>query len=483
MTLAPQMRQGLKMLAMSLPELRAELLREMSLNPVIDDIEPTLEKTTISEKESEAVESERVSDYPEGDDNPFDSAYLDGVNRHEVDAESLERRQRLFDNRTADVTLQEHLLSQLPFSSVEPRKMLLAETLIGELDDDGYFKGSMPDIEMVTGESEESIRSTLAKIAQLDPPGCGATTHQECLLAQLDEIRDEVLREKVRLLVTRHWQDMAEGKTGAIFADLSIDRAGYVQALKALRTLDPRPGRAYRQTRRGEEYVNPEVHAVKCSDGWEAAVDARGLPEIRISPKFVSMLEDPSLSAETKEYIRERIAGAKALADSVSRRQETVAAIAQAIFDAQSGFFTGGLSALRPLTMQEIADKAGVHPATVSRTVNGKYASTPKGTVELRRFFVSGVATSDGGEVSKERVLSRLKALVEAEDGENPLSDEKIASLLKAGGFILARRTVAKYRGELSIPGAAERKSGCGGSCPSDVVFGKIKSRPNNRPE
>lgn len=460
MVLAPHMRQGLKMLAMSLPELRAELLREMSLNPVIDDIEPTLEKTTISEKEREADADERYSDYPDGDDNPFDAAYLDGVNRDEADADRIERRRKLFDNQTSEETLQEHLLAQLPFSDIAPGRMLLAETLVGELDDDGYFRGSMPDIEMVTGESAEAIRSTLAKIMELDPPGCGATTHQECLLAQLDEISDPVIRGKVRALVTGHWLDMATGNADAILSDPAFDRESYTKALAALRSLDPRPGRAFRQTRRGEEYINPEVHAVRCSDGWEAAVDARSLPEIRISPKFISMLEDPSLPAETKEYVREKIARAKALADSVERRQETVAAIAQAIFDAQSGFFTGGLSALRPLTMQEIADKAGVHPATVSRTVNGKYASTPKGTVELRRFFVSGVATSDGGEVSKERVLSRLKALVEAEDGENPLSDEKIASLLKAEGFTLARRTVAKYRAMLSIPGASARSTG-----------------------
>lgn len=460
MSLAPQVRQGLKILAMNLPDLRAELLREMSLNPAIDDIEPTLEKTTLSEKENEAVEAECAADYPEGDDNPFEAAYLEGVNRHAMDADQLERRQRLFDSQTADETLQDHLLSQLPFSDIERRHHHLAETLIGELDDDGYFRGSMPDIMMVSGESEETIRRTLAKIMELDPPGCGATTHQECLAAQLDEISDPVVRGRVKSLITEHWLDMAEGKTAAICSDLAIDRRQYAQALRALRTLDPRPGRAYRQTRRGEEYVNPEVHAVKCSDGWVASVDARSLPEIRISPKFVAMLEDPALPAQTREYVRERIASARALADSVARRQETLAAIAQAIFDAQSEFFTKGLSALKPLTMQEIADKTGVHPATVSRTVNGKYASTPKGTVELRRFFVSGVVTSDGSEVSKDDVLSRIKALVEAEDASRPLSDEKIAALLKSEGFTLARRTVAKYRASLSIPGAAERKSG-----------------------
>ena len=153
MTLAPQVRQSLKMLAMSLPELRAELLREMSLNPAIADIEQTLEKTTISQKENEADEKEDFSDYPDGDDNPFDAAYLDGVNRHEADADRIERRQSLFDNQTAGETLEEHLLSQLGYSEIEPEYYALAEMLISELDDDGYFKGSIPDIVMVSGES------------------------------------------------------------------------------------------------------------------------------------------------------------------------------------------------------------------------------------------------------------------------------------------------------------------------------------------
>jgi RNA polymerase sigma-54 factor len=459
MTLAPQVRQSLKMLAMSLPELRAELLREMSLNPAIADIEQTLEKTTISQKENEAEEKEDFSDYPDGDDNPFDAAYLDGVNRHEADADRMERRQSLFDNQTAGETLEEHLLSQLGYSEIEPEYYALAEMLISELDDDGYFKGSIPDIVMVSGESEDVIRKTLAKITKFDPPGCGALTHQECLIAQLDEISDPLVRSRVKALILRHWHDMAEGKVSLILKDLSIDRKEYVEALKALRTLDPRPARAYRHGRKGDEYVNPEVHAVKCSDGWEASVDARSLPEIRISPKFIAMLEDPTLSEQTKEYVREKIAAAQALVDSVERRQETVAAIAQAIFDAQSEFFTKGLGALKPLTMHEIAEKTGVHTATVSRTVNGKYASTPYGTIELRRFFVSGISTSDGGEVSKNDVLLKIKELVDSEDRKRPLSDDKIALLLKSQGFTLARRTVAKYRTILSIPPASERKS------------------------
>ena len=437
MSLAPQLRQGLKMLAMPLPELRSELIAEMSKNPVIDDVEPTLEKTTFSEKEREGDAAGQVSDYPDDDFDARDTA--------QPDAEALERRQKFFDSQVKEETLEQHLLAQLPLSDIDRKDHPLAEMLIGELNADGRFDGSIPDIMMVTGESEAKVRAVLAKIREFDPPGCGATTIAECLSAQLDSIEEADLRKRVAALIGR-LVDVAAGK---------IEDA---EALKALRSLDPRPGRAYRKDVRGTEYVNPEVHAVRDGDGWLACVDARSIPEIRISSKYLAMLEDPNVAAETKSYIRERIAAAKAIVEAVAHRRDTIENVAQEIFDRQPGFFEQGLKGLRPMTMQEIADKLGIHEATVSRTVNGKYASTPKGVVELRRFFSQGIVTDSGEAIVKDRVLDRLKALVEAEDKAHPLSDEKLSSLLKGEGFPVARRTVAKYRTLASIPGTSERR-------------------------
>lgn len=445
--LAPQMRQGIRMLAMSLPELRSELIAEMAKNPVIDDIEPTLEKTTVSERERQLAEDERVSDYPE-DDDIREAAYMDGIARGKngSDPDAMARREKFFENQVREETLEQHLVGQLPASDIEEADYPLAEMLIGELNDDGLFVGSLPDIVMVSGEPESKVRSLLAQIRELDPPGCGATTLEECLSAQLDKIDDPALRARVAQLI---------GKLEAVAAGQVED----AEALVALRTLDPRPGRAYRHDVRGTEYVNPEVHAVRCADGWVARVDARSLPEIRISSKYVTMLEDPETTAETKAYIRERIAAANAIVDAVAHRRDTIAAIAQEIFDRQPGFFEQGLKGLKPLTMQEVADKLGIHYTTVSRTVNGKYASTPKGVIELRRFFSQGIVTDSGEAVVKDRVLDRLRAMVEAEDKAHPLSDEKLSDMLKGEGFPVARRTVAKYRGLAGIPGTSARRA------------------------
>lgn len=454
MTLAPQQRQSLHLLQLSLPDLRAELFEEMSRNPVIDEIETTLEKSTISQKEKESADRERGfdSDYTEDDDIP-ETTYT-------ADADALERRQRFFDSQTREETLEEHLASQLKMSDIDPADYPLAEMLIGDLDDNGFFAGSIPDIMMVSGESEAKIRAVLAAIRDLDPPGCGSTSIEECLLAQLDKLDGSPFRDDVRDLIARHHlQDIASGRIADIERDLGMSHERYEDVLSALRTLEPRPGRAFQRAGKSVAYVNPEVHAVNVGGRWEARVDDRSLPDIRISKRYIKMLEDPKTSKETKDYIRERIAAAKSISEAVERRQETISGIAQAILDAQPEFFSEGMKGLRPLTMQEIADKVGVHHTTVSRTVRDKYISTPKGTVELRKFFAKGIVGENGEQIARTDVLDRLRALVDGEDKSHPLSDDRISELLKGEGYPVARRTVAKYRGQLGIPGAPDRRA------------------------
>lgn len=452
-TLAPQQQQGLRMLAMNLPELRQEILHEMSQNPVIEEVESPLEPTTISQMEGKSEENDAKTDYPEDYDPTVESARV-----LTQDSEADERRQRFFDSQVKDETLEEHLLAQLPLSDIGEADASLAEMLIGDLDENGRFAGSIPDISMVTGESEERILDMLMRIAQLDPLGCGTRTAKDCLLAQMEKLADSPCRDDVRALIERHLDDVAANRWGVIEADLGIDRARYIEALKTLRTLDPHPGRAYRHGPTRAELIHPEVHAVKGPNGWLARVDARSIPEIHISPRYLKMLNDPATDPKTRAYVRERIEAVNNLIAAIEKRQDTVTAIAQAIFDAQPGFFERGLKGLRPLGQQEIADRVGVHPTTVSRTVNDKYATTCRGTVELRRFFTSGYTTVTGESVSREAVLEELRTLINAENSAEPLSDEALSARLKAKGFPVARRTVAKYRGELGIGGTVERR-------------------------
>ncbi|MBO6167492.1 MAG: RNA polymerase factor sigma-54 [Kiritimatiellae bacterium] len=451
--LAPQVRQGLKLLEMDIGDLRTELYREMSQNPLFEDVEHPIDNHTTGEIERESRESAQNEDAGWPDDE-------EGVDQQvfSATADDIERRQHFFDSRTQPETLEEHLRKQLGMAGLDDEKRALAETLIGYLDADGRFIGSLADIQMVTGENEKSIREVLGVISTLDPPGCGTVSLKECLLAQTDSL-EEPFRGEVREIIQNHLEDVAKGDLTAIEKAVGISGERLEEDLATLRSLEPRPGRAFCPVTESPSYVNPEVHAVHENGKWVAKVDEKDLPDIKISKRYVDMLANPSTSPEVRAYIKEKIAAIEAIREAISRRYDTIRSISQAIFDAQEGFFTNGPKALRALTMREIAEKAGVHHTTVSRTVNGKYASTPFGTVELRSFFVAGVALDDGGTASKNTVMDRLKAIIASEDASKPLSDEKIAALLSAEGFKVARRTVAKYRTILSIPGAAERRS------------------------
>ncbi len=447
--LAPQMCESLKVLAMSLPELRQALVREMSTNPVIEDFDRPME-TSLASAESRAEERDRAAEERQPEDEAAPS-----VNRNE---DAAERRQRFFDNQVEEETLQAHLLAQLPLSGIAPEDRALAETLVGELDDSGFFKGSIPDVVMVSGASEEHVRDVLAKIRALDPPGCGATTIQECLLAQMDKLEDSPYEDVVREMILHHLDAVGQHRAAEVERALGLTREQYAVALKALRSLEPRPARAFAAASDANRIVRPEVRAVFADGRWTARVDARSTPEITVSPYYLALLENPSTPAETRAFIRAKIARVEEIREAIARRETTVKSIAEAIFAAQPGFFEQGLKGLRPLTMTAIAEQVGLDVSTVSRTVNNKYAATPRGVVELRRFFTGGLETAGGEVVARDAVLKALEELVAREDAAKPLSDEALSQRLKAKGYPVARRTVAKYRGILGIAGQSERR-------------------------
>ena len=432
---------GVRLLTKSLPELREEVIREIEANPALEDIDHPLE-TPMSEvagAENDQPGRDAEDGFPEEDFTP--------AARRE-DEEALERRQAMFDRVTASETLQAHLAAQIPLSNIAAADHALAELLIGELDAAGFFVGSLPDICMAFGKTEAEVDAVLAEIRRFDPAGCGSRTARQCLEAQLDAVPPP-LRERVAYLVA-HLEELADGR---LAADFDPD------ALKALRDLDPRPGRAFVDERTRTEYVNPEIHAYRADDGvWRARLDRRSLPEIRVSPRIVAMLEDPKLSETDKAYLRERIAAAEDFREAIRHRQQTIANIANEIFARQQDFFRGGFAALKPLTEAQVADAVGVDRSTVSRTVRDKYADTPRGTIELRRFFTTSVKTASGEAVAQGAVFAALRELVAGEEKSAPLSDQALADALKARGFVVARRTVAKYREKCGIPGAAARR-------------------------
>lgn len=477
--LAPQMRQGLDILQKTSLELRAELQHQMETNPVIEDVTSHMERTLSTELPEEHVSgaiSERELDFtPTGEaaqqtlscDDADRDYFLQNMENFQstadngtIDPDVQSRRQLFFDRQVKNETLQEHLQNQIPLSDIPAEDRGLAELLVEYIDDNGYFKGSIPDIQMVSNSDEKRILSVLAKIAEFDPVGCGGRNLRECFLLQMGKLDDSPWEDEVRKLVDRHLDDAAAHKEALICRELGIQTSDYPKVLAELRKLNPKPGQGFATKTDASIYVRPEVFVDKDKSGnWRARVIDRDLPEIHISRKYVKMLEDPNCPAETKSYIRERIRAAETLIDSIANRQETIQNIAQAIVDAQGVVFDDkNLASLKPLTMDQIARKVGVHNATVSRTVNDKYMATPLGLVEMRRFFTSGLTTESGEVVSNAAVKNRIRQMIEAEDKHKPLSDEAISKALDSEGIKCARRTVAKYRESIDIPSAADRR-------------------------
>ena len=298
-SLSRRQRLGVDMLGKSIPALREELYRMMSENPCIEDIGRPLENESVSEgeRETERMEKGQIDDWPDDDDY--------GESEYSADADAVERRRKFLESRAVEETPEEHLMKQIAVSDIDEKTRPLAELLVGELDGNGYFAGSMPDLVMVTGESEEKIAATLAEMTALDPPGCGARTLAECLLAQRESLDGAAGGETaVRILKAGLLEAGASGDTARIEKVLGVGHEECLAAIAALKRLEPRPGRAFASAGRPVEYINPEVHVVKSDGRWIATVDERSLPEIRVSRRYLDMLKDPSVDAATKKYIR-----------------------------------------------------------------------------------------------------------------------------------------------------------------------------------
>jgi len=461
--LTQQMRQALEFLQMPDVTLGTEIRAIVQKNPAFEFLDGGYEV-----HEGKNAEQSPETDEYESTGDDFRDYLASGLeNATPYNPDDDKKRDFLLNSRTNTETLQDHLLAQVGLADMSDSDRALAHTLICYIRDSGMFwydrnqpefKGCINEIRQTTGASEEDIFRVLATIRTFDPPGCGATTASECLLAQMEKLDDSPWENEVRKLIESHLADLAAGRTEQICADLGITPEELPKVVAELRRLDGAPGRAFAggASLPGAEFVRPEVFVTKCDGRYVATVETRGIPRLRISQKFEEKLMDPTLSQAEKALMRTYIAKAREIIGALERRPETIRMIAQEICDAQSQYLDGG--ELVPLTMVSVAKKVGIDESTVSRTVSEKYMSTPRGTMPMRRFFTTGGIMTGSGVVSNAAVKDRIKAIVAAENIANPLSDQKIAEILVAEGVQVARRTVAKYRDELKIPGAKDRK-------------------------
>jgi RNA polymerase sigma-54 factor len=362
-------------------------------------------------------------------------------------AEDEEKRQFMLDSLVAGTSLQEMLLEQVRESSLPADQWPIAEMLIGNIDEYGYLKATLEELAFSTGVPAEKILGALKVIQSFDPPGVGARDLRECLMLQLERTGQQntleyrIVSDFMEALGKRRIPEIARG------TDTEVDEVQ--DALENIARLEPRPGRAYLPD--NDQYILPEVFVHRSGDEYVVSTNNEHIPHLRISNTYKDLMSQGQNSPEVRNYIREKIRAGKFLIKSLHQRQQTILNIAREIVHRQRDFMEKGVSALKPLTMVQIAEVVGVHETTVSRAVSGKYMQTPRGVFEMKYFFTAGIQTASGDGMSNTSVKDMIDEIFKNENPAKPLSDQEVVRMLKEKGIEIARRTVAKYRTELNI--------------------------------
>jgi len=358
---------------------------------------------------------------------------------------------------TRPPSLAEHLEWQLHMSSLDPEVTDAAIAVIGNVNADGRLTATNEEIGEMGPWPEEIVERSRQALMRLDPVGCGARDVKECLLVQL-----EVLGENDRLaskLISEHLSDLQQHKLPNLSKQIGVDVEVLLSELQFIKTLDPYPGRRYSS----EEpvLISPEIYIEKLDENDNDYIiyfADDGSPRLRVSQQYQQMLSQ-GVSNETKSFIREKMRSAVDLLRNIEHRRQTIYKVVESIVERQRDFLDHGVQHIKPMMLKDIAEDIGMHLSTVSRVVNRKYAHTPQGVIELRRFFTEGMLNEDGEEISTRIIKLKIKKLIEEEDSHSPITDDQVVKILAKDGIKLSRRTVAKYRDQMQIPGSRERRA------------------------
>jgi RNA polymerase sigma-54 factor len=362
-----------------------------------------------------------------------------------------------FEQTTAEAkpTLSEHLDRQLREATAVPAERLIGRMLIDAIDANGYLVDSVEDIAMRLGADPAAVAAVLAVVQSFDPCGVGARTLAECLTIQLREKNrfDPAMRELVARLDLLARRDFA-----ALMKQCGVDDEDLREMVGEIRALDPKPGRIFATDVAAA--VVPDVFVRPASDGgWVVELNSDALPRVLVNQAYYARVTRAVKDEQAKSFVQECFQTANWLARSLDQRAKTILKVASEIVRQQDAFFINGVSELRPLNLRAIADAIGMHESTVSRVTSNKFMATHRGLFEMKYFFTTSIASSDGGEArSAESVRHWIRQMIDSETAKDVLSDDAIVTRLKTAGIDIARRTVAKYRESLKIPSSVERK-------------------------
>jgi RNA polymerase sigma-54 factor len=357
---------------------------------------------------------------------------------------------------TRPESLSEHLMWQLSMSHVDEHVLPIAEAIIGNLDPDGRLNATNEELAAFGGWTEEAVEEARRIVLGLDPVGCGARDVRECLLVQL-EAMGAGARLGAQLIREHPLADLQQHKLHNLSKQIGVPVETLLEELAFIRALNPHPGRQYSS----EEpvLIVPEVFIEKVDDEYEIYFADDGSPRLRLSSSYQQMLGQPDTSKETRDFIKDKMRSAVDLLRNIEHRRQTIYRVVECIVHRQREFLDKGVQFIKPMMLKDVAEQTGMHLSTISRVVNRKWAHTPQGVIELRRFFTEGMTNEDGEEVSTRIIKLKIKKLIEEEDPHNPITDDQVVKILMKDGMKLSRRTVAKYRDQMQIPGSRERKA------------------------
>ncbi len=482
LVMTPKLQQALKLLQMPAIELQQMLKQEIMENPLLEEVEEY--EDIVEETEQQADSSGEDGDgvmptdapAPVADEAPvedpveaktdgaeagdervdWDEYFNDGFDIGRAGAEE-EHKEEFFEKvPVAKRSFTDQLMGQLRIVTDDPQMVRIGDYLVGSLDESGYLTCDLEEVAGTFGVTVEEVDKVLELIQAFDPPGVGARNLQECLLLQLhfrglnDSIAAAIIRD--------HFDEFKQKKYVDIARKLRISVQDVQDQCKLISTLDPKPG--LEVVAEDPKYVIPDLIVDSIDGKYVVYLNDRNIPRLRVSQHYHDelMREVRDGDSEAREFINARLKSAKWLIQTIEQRRRTMVKVMECIVRKQRDFFDKGTAFLRPLTLQQVASEINMHESTVSRVTTNKYVQTPRGVFELKFFFSSSLGTQDGGEVSAKSAKDKIRRIIEAETDRTPLSDQKIADMLKKEGLNIARRTVAKYREQLNILPARMRK-------------------------
>lgn len=462
--LTPQMKHSLNVLQMPIVELNQEISTFLETNPLLeiddgsddfedfdDDIDGR-DTDTLDEndpKEEDLVSTVSSDEWEEyiGYEKMDDISYKTTSDEDAYDLEQFV---------SSKESLSDHLFYQLKISVTDEKLYKICEYIIGNLEDDGYFREDFEFACAYLSCDLDDFNKGLKIIQSFSPTGVGATSLEECIIIQLKEMGlAKAYLNVINDILVNYKKELASFKYSEIAKKVDIEPEDMDYILDKIKKTDPKPGLNFSSN--SGKFVTPDVFIVPNEENFDIIINNTGIPELKINSYYTKMLKDNSLDDEAKSYIKEKVKGAASFIDAINKRESTLAKVVKVILQFQGDFLKYGIDKLKPLRLREVAEITGLNESTISRATSGKYAMTKHGLVELKLFFSRSLDQGEG-EMSIAHVKKILKEIIDSENETTFYTDSDLVECMAEKGIKIARRTITKYREDLNIPTMTERK-------------------------